>query len=447
MSVAGLINPLALQRGEPDEEQLREQARSMKGTAQGMAAGAAGLPGEIENIATALMDMKQGMAPGILPNETTLPTSRDVGQAMGADVDSPEFAVGEVFAPDPTGPLGKVAKAAPYLSHILPIFFAADKFEKIGDMGKANKLRRQAKLIQHAIDQRGGNITPEHLDRIHRQTGLHVADDAGGNKQIFYEVDDTGMTLKDPNFILNERSGKLEDFYDNPELFRLIPELKGSRVDVRPKEAFDEGVHGDYNPKTGDIGLNEAHPETFLDSIVHETEHGVQYESGQYEGGNMHMMEQAFGTDPSIEVAPEVGSYMFDPRGPFAQAERVLKEKKIAPNQLAHHVARFMDEFAKDQAAQGRDYAEDAEKLKAHFDYAMQNVENGVPVEDAMDMILEAISSPTQNYSKLTGETTARIAGRKGTTGKMGPLHRELLEEGGVFRPNQLNYLRQGRPK
>ena len=440
MSVAGLINPLALQQGEPDEEQLREQARSMKGTAQGMAAGAAGLPGEIENIASALMDMKQGMAPGILPNETTLPTSRDVGEAMGAPVDSPEFAVGEVFAPDPTGPMGKVAKAAPYLSHILPIFFAADKFEKIGDVSKANRLRSQAKIIQDAIDRSGGKLSPEQMDKLHEMTGHHIQE-IKGKQDIFYEVDDTGMTLKDPNFIAMQTGDdvKVSDVYDHPELFKLVPEAGDAPFRADPTLGPAEG--GSNNPITDEIIINANTPEKFQDVIAHETEHVVQKYSDQMEGGGPDMFR-----DPQFPLRGGLTEYLNKPGGAMQQVEEALTAGESI-EEVWSNMDNFWDNLTQQSAQAGMplEKLDEISKAERIFDQVVQAVIDGdVPMQEMMNILDNQYSDSFRNYERLTGEINARIAGKKATTGKMEPLHRGMLNEGNIYKPEQaISYQRK----
>lgn len=89
--------------------------------AKGWAAGAPGLPGDLYELAQALqLQSMFGAVPVNQPNP--FPTTDSVGQAMGADVSSPGFIGGSVFAANPLGPLAKVATA------IAPLAARSDKF-------------------------------------------------------------------------------------------------------------------------------------------------------------------------------------------------------------------------------------------------------------------------------------------------------------------------------
>ena len=85
-----------------------------KNLAKGSLSATAGLPGDLESIAKSIINAR-GTVPTLDTEETFMPTSRDVGDSIGADVDSAGFGVGEIFSADPVSKIGKVAGLASLL--------------------------------------------------------------------------------------------------------------------------------------------------------------------------------------------------------------------------------------------------------------------------------------------------------------------------------------------
>lgn len=403
-------------------EEVEAHRAGIENLGRTSAATTAGVLGDLEKL---FVNMSAGRRGGSMNHEPVMMDTERAAQMTGADLNAPGGMLGQVASADPLGPISKGLKAGgAFMSHILPLFFAADRFDKIGDATKAMKLRQDAKEIESLVSKYGDDIPDTVMDDIHRDYGHHGLKIEGKN-QLFYEVDDTGATIKDPNFIKNE--AKLGDVYQNEELFKLVPELHNTTV-LRDK-TLKTGEVGYHDPFKEVIGFNENYPERFKEAIKHETEHGVQKYSGQPEGGGSSMFNAA-----PAEVHPAISEMISEPGGMINQVEDALT-RGSNPHMLRKQIENNMAGLARDNPQ----FGQDAARVHYVLDQALHGVADGqVEADRAMEWVIDQISDPQRNYERMTGETTARIAGFKQPGEKMAPLHREALREGKVYKPEQL---------
>lgn len=189
-----------------------------------------------------------------------------------------------------------------------------------GPMARGANLAKM-KLAQ-AMDRWGASS-----EMIRQQTGW----DRNAANQWRYEIPDNQMAFKpgvispiepspvnpDPNHVdlswkpppnnnvrMNEtgRAMRLDDMVDHPELFKAYPDL--GQIAVRP--GYDMGQLGSYTPgvsgSAGKMTVNPQSPDSMLETVLHELQHGVQDKEGFAGGSSPSWFAQAKALDPSNTV-------------------------------------------------------------------------------------------------------------------------------------------------
>lgn len=261
-----------------DLEDLRfvdvPDAEGYANMAGGVASGTAGMPGDLEMLVRLLADLKVASKGGEsnFYEDTTLPTTEDVGDYFGMDTESTGFQSGTFLSPD----------AGSKFAHLLPALLALNKID-LNDIKNAGKMLRD--MPQNPWRQQ------EALEEIESQTGLVALPDRHDPSgwRLNYHVGPG--SYEHPDDIHGTfRAG---DVYENPELAELVPQYKDIKVEFDPTMTSNEG--GAYIPNENRIMMNPNTPDQVsYDNMdfgrpgifAHEVDHGVNHMTHNYTGSN-----------------------------------------------------------------------------------------------------------------------------------------------------------------
>lgn len=241
-----LMNPqqespglLELLRNDPGIQRL-------KNVPKGVAAGLAGLPGDVVNLlidaqryrlnpGELALDMERGT---VGDYRDRLGTTDNIGQAMGADVDDPAFWASTMASPDPKD----------------AIFLGLLGYKALKGAGKADETVEQA---------------------------LGLMDDAPR-----FEIDDSQATYTPPDRV----RAPLRDVLDHPILFEAYPDQLD---DVLVENAPGDTAY--FDPKQRRIGIPRDVPaEQQLRDLMHEVNHLTDDVEGLPSGAGMLDQERDF---------------------------------------------------------------------------------------------------------------------------------------------------------
>lgn len=175
-----------------------------------------------------------------------------------------------------------------------------DAMEAAAALEKPQQVERfvQSSPILSRLDATGNfedNPSLESNESMWRSTGWFTGPDG----HLRYEIPDFDAALKSEGLrdagsgyvapkapLVGEAPTYLGDILHHPQLFEAYPQL--SAIEIRPTGLFDglRGIQGSMDASNGIMRLSSAKSEDMLSTVLHETQHYIQYLEGWARGGN-----------------------------------------------------------------------------------------------------------------------------------------------------------------